>query len=79
MAKIVGIKPVDLRELGCSAFHEYVTYREVFSYKGPDRSAIAAATVKPFAIGLAVTIVISLALYALVRAIGWVIGGFVTS
>jgi hypothetical protein len=30
-------------------------------------------------IGLAITISISLALYALVRAIGWIIGGFAAS
>jgi len=30
----------------------------------------------PFGIGLAITLVISLALYGIVRAIGWVIGGF---
>jgi hypothetical protein len=31
---------------------------------------------KPLAQGLAITLIISLAVYGLVRAIGWVIGGF---
>jgi hypothetical protein len=34
---------------------------------------------KPLAEGLAITLTISLAVYALVRAIGWVIGGFAAS
>jgi hypothetical protein len=31
---------------------------------------------KPLALGLAITLTISLAIYCLLRAIGWVIGGF---
>ena len=34
---------------------------------------------KPFALGLAITLTVSLAIYGLVRAIGWVIGGFAAS
>jgi hypothetical protein len=33
----------------------------------------------PLALGLAITVTISLAIYGLVRAIGWVIGGFAAS
>ena len=78
MADIVGDRQFDLRDLGCSGFSQSVSYKEVFSFKGPDRLSIATAALHPLAIGLAVTIAISVALYALIRAIGWVIGGFVS-
>jgi hypothetical protein len=39
----------------------------------------AASFLPPFTIGLGITFAITLAVYGVVRAIGWVIGGFAAS
>jgi hypothetical protein len=70
---------IDLQKLGCSAWPQTVTYGEVFSGKPPDAFSYAASFLPHLGLGLAITFGISLFVYGLVRAIGWVIGGFASS
>ncbi len=76
MARIVGHRYVDLRDLGCSEGPNSVALKDVFLATEPPQFPRASALLPPLAIGLAVTLAMSLAVYGLVRAIGWVIGGF---
>ena len=71
-------REISLKQLGCSELeYDLATYGEVrdvsptFNWLG-----IVAATL---AAGLAITLAVSLAVYGIVRAIGWVIGGFTAS
>jgi hypothetical protein len=66
---------IDLQKLGCSEWTQTTTVSEV--YKPPE--SYAASFLPPLGLGLAITLAVSLAFYGLVRAIGWVIGGFVAS
>jgi hypothetical protein len=67
---------LSLKEIGCSGYDwETVTYGEARRPYG----ALLSEIPKPLGIGLAITLAVSLVIYALVRAIGWVIGGFAAS
>jgi predicted DNA repair protein MutK len=63
-----------LQKLGCSDWAQTASFREVINAK-PDDFSYATELLPPLTIGLAIT----LAVYGLVRAIDWVIGGFAAS
>jgi hypothetical protein len=66
---------LDLQKLGCSDWPQTTTYGEVFKAEPPEAFSYAASS-PSLGIGLAITLAVSLAVYGVVRAIGWVIGGF---
>ena len=68
--------PLDLKDLGCSGTSRKAAKREILAAKVPAEFSYASALLPPFAFGLGMTLIVSLAVYAIVRAIGWVIGGF---
>jgi hypothetical protein len=74
MAKIEGDRLLDLRDVGCSEVSKSIKLREVFI--APTWFSRWTAPAEPVATALAITLLVSLAVYGLVRAIGWVIGGF---
>lgn len=69
----------DLKALGCSEMSRKVSERDILDAHAPADFSYASALLTPLATGLAITLAISLAVYGLVRAIGWVIGGFAAS
>ena len=74
----VKVTDPDLKELGCSNYSKRVSVLEIFG-ASRHKFAWAAAFFHQVVIGLAITLAISLAVYVLVRAIGWIIGGFMAS
>ena len=71
---------IDLSKLGCSqTAGEYATVGGTFDVPDPTDFSYANALLPSLALGLSLTIALSLAVYGLVRAIGWVIGGFAAS
>jgi hypothetical protein len=71
-------REVSLKRLGCSeSEYDTATYKEVrdvtptFNWFG--------VVAEPLGWGVAITIAVSLAVYGIVRAMGWVIGGFAAS
>jgi hypothetical protein len=64
--------------LGCSDEPEEVSEWDILSATPTDFS-YAAVLLPPLGIGLAITLAVALAVYLLVRATGWVVGGFATS
>jgi hypothetical protein len=68
----------DLQALGCSNKPEEVPEDDILSATPTDFS-YAAVLLPPLGIGLAITLAASLAVYYMIRAIGWVIGGFAAS
>jgi hypothetical protein len=67
---------LDLKQIACSdRDYETVTYGEARNVYGSLLRAVA----QLLGIGLSLTLAASLAVYAIVRAIGWVIGGFAAS
>jgi hypothetical protein len=69
---------IDVQKLGCSDRAQTASFREVFNSK-PDDFSYPIEFLPPLAIGLAITLGLTLFVYGLVRAIGWVIGGFAAS
>jgi hypothetical protein len=69
----------DLLELGCSDFPRTVSVLEIFRAEAPGEFSWLAAFWPPLGFGLAVSLGVALAVYGIVRAIGWVIGGFTAS
>jgi len=69
---------IDVQKLGCSDRAQTASFREVFNSK-PDDFNYPTEFLPPLAIGLAITLGLTLFVYGLVRAIGWVIGGFAAS
>ena len=68
---------LNLKKIGCSNWDfETVSFGEA---RNPPKLEWLSVFVPPAAWGLAITLGISLAVYGLVRAIGWVIGGFAGS
>jgi len=66
--------PLYLKQVGCSDKEdETVSYAEA---RNPPEFNWWASLLPPLGLGLAITLAVSLVVYALVRAIGWVIGGF---
>lgn len=74
----IGPVEPDLKSLGCSEWSRLVSLKAILDVREEDFS-YASALLIPLSIGLLVTLAISLAIYGLVRAIGWVIGGFAAS
>jgi hypothetical protein len=70
---------LDLQKLGCSDWAQTTTIGEVLQAKPPEAFSYAASLPRFLGLGLAMTLGLSLAVYGIVRAIGWVIGGFVAS
>jgi hypothetical protein len=66
----------DLKELGCSNEPRTVSDRDILDASPPANFSYAVTFLPPLALFLGITLAISLAVYVLVRAIGWVIGGF---
>ena len=67
---------IKLKQIGCADWdYETVTYGEARNLYG----ALFSNVTQLLGIGFAATLAVSLAVYGLVRAIGWVIGGFMTS
>jgi hypothetical protein len=67
---------LSLKQIGCSSGeYETVSYGET---RNPPPFSWLHAFAWPAALGLGITFALTLAAYGLVRAIGWVIGGFVT-
>jgi hypothetical protein len=83
----VAIWPVDLKALGCSDPHGMHDYSELISFGDvkvvPPFSWISTfgsqLLFPPILLDLLAAIVLALAVYVLLRAIGWVIGGFAAS
>jgi hypothetical protein len=70
------IGPLELKRIGCSDYEESINVAEA-------RATVQAFNwfsefAKHLGSGLAITLVVALAVYGLLRAIGWVIGGFVS-
>jgi hypothetical protein len=70
---------IDLAQLGCSTISWTPTVREISAAKPPSNFSYIANSLPGLGICLAITLAISLLVYAAVRAIGWVIGGFAAS
>jgi hypothetical protein len=69
---------VSLKRLGCSEW-EYDSVRLGEALDVSPKFDWIGKFAPPSGIGFAITLVVSLALYGAVRAIGWVIGGFAAS
>jgi hypothetical protein len=67
---------LDLQKLGCSEWRQMTTYGEVVGGQ-PVMARSIAGSFLPISLGI--TLAISVALYGVIRAIGWVIGGFAAS
>jgi hypothetical protein len=66
-----------LKEIGCSGWeYDSISYGEA---RNPPKFEWLNAFGRPAAVGLAITLAVTLGVYGLVRAIGWVIGGFASS
>jgi hypothetical protein len=76
-AQVVNLNQViDLKRTGCFG-SETITVREALKpLTSLDWLSVFATTM---ALGVAITLLFSLVVYGLVRAIGWVIGGFAAS
>jgi hypothetical protein len=70
---------IDLKTWGCSDEQEMVLYNDALNARAPDEFSYATELLPPLTLGLSITLALSLAVYLLVRAIGWVIGGFAAS
>ena len=69
--------PLSLKGVGCSGNeNETVTYEEARNPPGFNWFATFTSTLMP---SMAITLALSLAVYGIVRTIGWVIGGFAAS
>ena len=67
-------KRLSLKQIGCSSWeYDTVSYGEA---RNPPKFNWLSVFAPPAAFGLAITLALTLAVYGLVRAIGWVIGGF---
>ena len=63
---------VDLQKLGCSDLPQTTSYFKVLNAPAPEGFQLRN-------VGVLFTLTIALAVYGVVRAIGWVIGGFAAS
>ena len=70
---------LDLQKLGCSDLPETTSYFKVLNARPPKAFSYARSFLPPLSIGVLLTLTIALAVYGIVRAIGWVIGGFAAS
>ena len=70
---------LDLQKLGCSDLPQTTSYFKVLNARPPKAFSYARSFLPPLSIGVLLTLTIALAVYGIVRAIGWVIGGFAAS
>jgi hypothetical protein len=70
-----SLTELDLLDLGCQSWSEKTTVQAAKEVRDQGYN-YAIRLAQHFAFGLAISLAASLALYGLVRAIGWVIGGF---
>jgi hypothetical protein len=70
---------VDVAKLGCSELSWTPTAREVLNASPPSDFSFTASFLPSLAFGLTATLAAGLLAYGVVRAIGWVIGGFSAS
>lgn len=75
----VKVTDPDLKELGCSDQSRTVSVLEIFRARAPSEFSWSAVFWPPLGYGLAVSLGVALVLYGVIRAIGWVIGGFAAS
>ena len=75
----VTLTDVDLKEVGCSEWSERVPVLTIFSAEPPGEFCWTVELWSTYALYVAYTLVVSLVVYGVVRAIGWVIGGFAAS
>lgn len=75
----VKVTEPDLKELGCSDWPRTVSVLDIFRARPPDKSSWALNISYYLARGLGITVAVSFAVFGVVRAIGWVIGGFAAS
>jgi hypothetical protein len=75
----IKVSEPDLKELGCSDWPKTVSVIEIFRARSPNEFSWAQKISSYLAIGLGITLAISLAVYGMVRAVGWVIRGFAAS
>ena len=68
-----------MRKLGRASSSEFATVGDVLNVLEPMDFSYAGSFYPTLAPGLVVSIILSLLVYGLVRAIGWVIGGFATT
>jgi hypothetical protein len=69
-------REISLKQLGCSN-SEYDTVKFAEALKPSEFSWLS--NLAPISFGLALTLMVTFAVYGIVRAIGWVIGGFAAS
>ena len=63
---------INLKQIGCAGYEgDVVTYGEA-------RAPFLSSFVEPVRVSVTIWLAVTLAVYGLVRAIGWVIGGFVS-
>ena len=75
----VTLTAVELKEVGCSEWSERVPVLEIFTATPQEEFNWTVKLWSTYALFIAYTIAISLAIYGIVRTIGWVIGGFAAS
>ena len=75
----VTLTDVDLKEVGCSEWSERVPVLMIFCAEPPGEFSWTVELWSTYALYVAYALVVSLAVYGIVRAIGWVIGGFAAS
>jgi hypothetical protein len=68
-----------LKELGCSRQQRLITGREIMDASAPGNFSYAAELLTGLGWSFGLALAVSLVVYGLVRAIGWVISGFVAS
>jgi hypothetical protein len=72
-------KKYDLKEIGCSEHWRKVSWNDVVEARAPGEFNYFVEFALPLFIGLAISLAGAIAVYGIVRAIGWVIGGFAAS
>ena len=69
----------DLRDLHCSDRSRTVAWHQIIDAPVPEHFSYTAKFLIFLSSGLAISLGLALVVYVLVRAIGWVIGGFAAS
>jgi hypothetical protein len=66
----------DLKELGCSEWRRTVSVLEILDARPPSEFGWMWEFLSDLAKGLGLMLAVSLTVYGVIRAMGWVIGGF---
>jgi len=75
----VTLTHVNLKELGCSEWSERVPVLTIFTAKPPGEFSWTVELWSTYALYVVYALAVSLAVYGIVCAIGWVIGAFAAS